>query len=89
MSLIIRILASCPDHNRPSPPDRSMKPAKGGLLACLDTHDTLASKYLEDMSGSIDLEESRYLRLLMYRLMPFDCFPFGFIFLHHTSIDDS
>jgi hypothetical protein len=56
MSIITGILASCPDDSRPTPPDRSMKRAKGGLVAWLDAHQELALKYVEERCDSINPE---------------------------------
>jgi hypothetical protein len=56
MSIITGILASCPDDSRPAPPDRSMKRAKGGLVAWLDAHQELALKYVEEICDSINPE---------------------------------
>jgi hypothetical protein len=56
MSVITGILASCPEQSRPTPPDRSMKRAKGGLIAWLDKHQVLALKYLDEVCDVINEE---------------------------------
>jgi hypothetical protein len=48
--VIDNIRASCPDDSRPEPPNRTMKRAKGGLVAWLDDHQALALKYLDELN---------------------------------------
>jgi hypothetical protein len=56
MSVITGIMASCPEQCRPTPPDRSMKRAKGGLIAWLDKHQVHALKYLDEVCDAINEE---------------------------------
>jgi hypothetical protein len=56
MSVINGVMASCPDDCRPAPPNRSMKRAKGGLVAWLDIHQVLALKFLEDKPDVVNSE---------------------------------
>jgi hypothetical protein len=48
-NLITGIRESCPDDIRPEPPSRSMKRIRPGLIYWLDTHESLALKYLDHL----------------------------------------